>query len=173
MSKINRVPAGLLDFFEMKTGGVTPPEFSDSIAGVLEMTEFYSHPRYEAVNTSTTGTAVGDTVFETVPNGQFWIVRAVGAGCTLNGNTGNGIAQMGVAIRLTDGGTITLDVGERTLEANSNDTARAIHVFGQPIIIAAGSGVRARIEALDLDGAASFTFNAQAWIARFGPLSDR
>lgn len=173
MSKINRVPAGLLDFFEMKTGGVTPPNFSDSVAGVLEMLEFYAHPRYEVASETGTGTVTGSTVSLTVPNGQFWIVRSVRATMSLAGTTNVGIGQTSVGVRLTDGGVSTVAVGERTLEANGNDTAQAIHVFGQPIMIAAGAGVRCRVEAIDLDGAASFNIFAQAWIARFGPLSDR
>ena len=79
---LNRVPAGLLSFFQIKSTGRNPDQLSDEVRPVLNMVDFYSagigarieesfELGFDPTNLNTSIAVV------TVPSDEFWIVRNV------------------------------------------------------------------------------------------------
>jgi len=75
--RLQKVPRAFLDALDLKTDGRAPPEFSDAIAGVLNMAPFYFAEDIQTNGTTGTVTANGDTIALVVPQGQYWLVHSV------------------------------------------------------------------------------------------------
>ena len=92
MAKITRFPVGLLDFLGLKTQGTNPSILSDTVAPILDLSQFYLADRWRIVLESgltAAGIANVSTAL-TVPVGEVWYVKqfgisssALGAGQTL------------------------------------------------------------------------------------------
>ena len=81
MSKIQRIPSGLLDALGI-TGGRTPADLAEVVAGTLDLLDFYSSNRMESVSAVETGIApsVGSTRSTIdIPLGETWWVRHIGS----------------------------------------------------------------------------------------------
>lgn len=75
MAKVNKVPAGFLDLLGAKTQGKTPPNFSEVLAGVVEMGEFYLADSLSGVRADVNHGGEGVIQSFTVPEGELWLVR--------------------------------------------------------------------------------------------------
>lgn len=80
MAQITRVPVGLLDFLGLKTQGNNPAILSDTVAPILDLSDFYLADRWEILvetGLNAVGTANVQCV-TTVPVGQVWYVKQFG-----------------------------------------------------------------------------------------------
>jgi len=80
MSKITRLPVGLLDFLGTKNDGRNPALLSETVAPTLELADFYLADRWEIL-VETGLNAVGTANVSTatvVPVGQVWYVKQFG-----------------------------------------------------------------------------------------------
>ena len=76
MGIINQIPDGFLDLIKAKTGGRNQTILSDSVAPIIDMTEFYKS-RALTVKLLTLGVTFINTVSAlTVPSNETWILVA-------------------------------------------------------------------------------------------------
>jgi hypothetical protein len=81
-SPLQKVPIGLLGALDLKTLGLNPRFFGETVQPTFDVRDFYLLPQLESVFTDAIGvTALGSIAAVVVPNGQTWRVRA--ASCEL------------------------------------------------------------------------------------------
>lgn len=74
--KLTQAPDGLQGAFGLKTLGKNPDQFGDELQPSAEVRDFYFDLITAAV--AGTATAAGDATSFTVPNGEQWLVWAIG-----------------------------------------------------------------------------------------------
>jgi len=80
--KLNRIPAGLLSFFQVKSDGNNPNAIEESVRGVVDLAPFYwTDVVLKSVTASQTlvdGNDVGTAVAEiNIPQNEIWAVMGV------------------------------------------------------------------------------------------------
>lgn len=84
---INRLPAGLLGFIDVKAMGKNPAFFGDVVSPVVDLTPFYrSASRFRVISTNIVPTGAFTNVSNiVVPDGKVWLIEnilATSAGLT-------------------------------------------------------------------------------------------
>lgn len=87
MAQINRIPRGYLDFIGAQTGGKNPPDASDSVAPVIDMTPFYQAQTMAMVNDTLSHTVVGSSLLVRVPENQTWLLWSASVRSTYPANS--------------------------------------------------------------------------------------
>lgn len=75
--KINRVPLGLLDLLQSKTDGMNPGLLADSVAGVIDIEEFYLGQRLSHEFFTFATSAVGVSGSLQVTDGETWVLWGI------------------------------------------------------------------------------------------------
>jgi hypothetical protein len=76
-SPLQKGPAGLLSFLELKTNGESPKLFGGELTPVIDVAEFYSATDQLVGVAAGNVTNQGDAITATVPAGFMWRLRAV------------------------------------------------------------------------------------------------
>lgn len=79
LDNINRVPRGLLQLLELKTGGITPPRLNDELQAQLDLLPFYMSPNVVFQGALNLLSAGGQVVTLSVPALERWIVQGITA----------------------------------------------------------------------------------------------
>jgi hypothetical protein len=114
MQPLNRVPAGMLDFFGIKAGGWGPRELSQLLTPQLDLTDWYTQTNALDVSFTVTGSPfgnVGSSVIEiattapidlctggalAVPQDEIWLVLEADLTWLINAQAG-AVAQLALA----------------------------------------------------------------------------
>ena len=86
MTQITRVPFGLQDFLGSKSFGQNPSQLAQVVAPILTLDDFLAAER-RTFTISSNVVVVGNGSFAstTVPDGELWLLDAVGVRIALNG----------------------------------------------------------------------------------------
>lgn len=76
MSRINRLPLGLLDFLGTKSLGDNPSELLGQVRPTLELGGFFSAEKLELVFDAVNQDTISNSQFITVPTGEVWVLLA-------------------------------------------------------------------------------------------------
>ena len=77
MSRVNRFPLGFLDLLGAVTQGKTPPDFSEVLAGTVDMTEFYASGLLGSYVLSSAHTGPITLSFDH-DDSEVWVLRGCG-----------------------------------------------------------------------------------------------
>ena len=79
MAVINRVPKGLLSFFDAKTLGKTPANIEDEVSVSVDATDFYyaDIPLEVEIDIASPVTALSTPVSIAIPQGETWLVYEI------------------------------------------------------------------------------------------------
>lgn len=168
--QINRVPQGLFDILQLRSQAQSPTEISDLMSGVMELTDFFVHPRLLIDLTSnTSANSQGDEARSSVPNNEFWMIYSMTGQLVRAAATD--LLQASVGIQAGTGGYTRLAVSFlelATLSIPAGQRATASVQFPRPLILNSGWDLVAQAEVCDL-AAGNTSLQLQALIARFGP----
>lgn len=89
---LNKLPQGLLGFFDIKNGGRYPQSLAQQLQGTADLLAWYANTNRVYFRTGLNIAVLGQTTFFTVPDGEYWYVlhasfvtSVLGAGQTLEG----------------------------------------------------------------------------------------
>lgn len=85
--RLQAVPQAFLDALELKVEGRNPSEFSDVVAGQVDLMDHYLATRQAIGVADATVTNIGDRVSLTVPAGEMWRVHCVSVTVVLTAAT--------------------------------------------------------------------------------------
>ena len=77
MARVNRYPVGFLDVLGAVTQGKTPPDFSEVLAGVVDMTEYYLVDLLGSYDIAMAHTAVATTFAFNHDPDELWLLRGI------------------------------------------------------------------------------------------------
>lgn len=79
---IQSFPPGLLAFFGIKNGGSNPSALAETLAPIVDLTEWYRVQQYQTIVTTSADWGAGNGLLlaDTVPQNQVWIVRDLTVG---------------------------------------------------------------------------------------------
>lgn len=144
MSRINRLPVGLLEFLQNPTQGDNPSVLEGSVRPTLDLAEFYKTYKLEVLTTQLT--ASGNVSMEIdVPDGEVWIVR--GVHYTFQSATANNQVRADLRINNTSAGFTGVDNGwifahifSDQLAVNEAETLP--YEFNYPLALASASQIQ-------------------------------
>jgi len=166
MGQVNRIPNGFLDLLGVESLGKNPPLYSDAISPTVDLTELYSAQTLSSHTEDFSHTAIDDQVVIFVPEGETWLLRAVGfrSGILTNtneyemwefsldslprGNTGGATSEPGI---WTSKRVINQLVGG----ARESDD----FTLPAPLALTAGVALRAKLLIRDTSGARTTALN--------------
>lgn len=110
MSRIQRLPFGLLSLFDSKTQGRNPPDFDDNLRLTSDVSEFYL-PTLQTLRVTQAAIATTGTFGPiTVPFNEIWIVRHIGGRAVFSAGGGNVRLQPQI---VPPGQTFALPIGDQ------------------------------------------------------------
>ena len=77
MARVNRYPVGFLDVLGAVTQGKTPPEFSEVLAGVVDMTDYYLTDLLAGYEISAAHSATGTAFTFNHDPAEVWLLRGI------------------------------------------------------------------------------------------------
>lgn len=83
-SLLQKVGAGLLDAFDLKTYGTSPTAFGDTVSPIADVMDHYLATRLRCAANNGNLQNINDNVALTVPNGTAWRLHCVGGHIDLN-----------------------------------------------------------------------------------------
>jgi hypothetical protein len=115
-SPLQKTPTGLLGAFDLKTLGVNPTAFGDTVVPISDVSDMYFLGNQRATGTSNTAvTAPALAVVTLVPAGEVWRVKAVGFSVARNAADVALTPYVGLRVRRVAG--ISVQFHSQTLPA--------------------------------------------------------
>lgn len=125
MSKISRIPAGLLGFLGIKNAGQYPSDISQVLLPTWDLASLYLQYGAQLGGDAGTENVAGYQVVATCPPGEVWCLHNIGMSVT----TGAGDQWTGGICRSkTSGGTTVPISGSGAISANNNVLLNALAV---------------------------------------------
>lgn len=136
-------PFGFLSALGIKSTGRNPPEGSDVLSPIYDLSPHYLSGLQAGEFEFSLAQVPGDSTTMTVPEGEAW--HMVAAAATLNMATGEA-ATVNLSVNGNSGFGSTYASGSHTHAAatNGNSTVASI-VFPQPLILLPGNTIRASV----------------------------
>ena len=147
MSRIMRLPRGLLSMFDSKSTGANPPDYVDELRLVADMYQHYLPPQEFISDATGSPTAVAADIGDIqVPNGEMWVVRA--SGFRVSGVSASGTVTV-ANIMLLAGSSVSISLPEQVHASSLGGTAavfRRVHFFSPLLIAEPGTIFRTRVD---------------------------
>lgn len=173
MSRINRLPLGLLDYLGSKTQGDNPSEFLQEVRPTLNLTPFLLAERLEHKFNRREESVTANSDFFTVPSGQAWLLQ--GAFYRQNVAFNNNAADLEIFIRNPSAGAelsgnnpdrefILADYPANqlnTVDADSGNRVQVTWSTSTPLLLAADTDIGGRFRNRPNVGDENFTFAIQ------------
>lgn len=144
MGRVNTNPLGLLDLLQSKTDGINPSDLAESVAPVLDITQFYLSERMGIEFAVVSTASIGNQSAIEVTAGEVWALFAVDV--NFIGNIINALASLEVEVQGVPKAASALSAfgifatGDVTTAAVGDRATRAA-VFDRPIFLPPGSQV--------------------------------
>lgn len=161
---INRVPRGLLQLLQLKSGGANPNQLSPEVRGTVDLTNMWASQLVGApiLNNETINSA-GDVSDLSIQNPEIWFVYAVAA--TIQLTTAGDVGRCSIGVQGQTGGFLPFAQSETFTATATSQRVVAAAQFPNPLILTGSFDIRARCDQLDI-AAGTRVFSCQALAAR-------
>jgi hypothetical protein len=95
-SPLQKAPLGLLGAFDLKTLGINPTAFGDTVVPISSTDDFYFLPNQRST-VAAAAVLSGVVATQTVPANEIWRIKGIGVAC------GRNVADVALTLELTVG----------------------------------------------------------------------